>query len=77
MLQQQNFSFCNIWNHDRAGTDPGFPVEGHGPILGECGPLTVYFVKNACENERIGLHGGGGMHQKILHVYLPMQSFTL
>ena len=37
------------------GTDPGFPVEGHGLVLGRRRqPLTqALFGENVCENERI------------------------
>ena len=35
--------------------DPGFPIGGHGPIRGGCGPPTrALFGKNVCKNERIG-----------------------
>ena len=39
--------------------DPGFPVGGCAPIREGCGPPTwALFIKNVCENERIGSHGG-------------------
>ena len=41
------------------GADPGFPMEGCGPVLGEHGlPMWALFGENVCENERIGSRGG-------------------
>ena len=39
--------------------DPGFPVD---PLGGRGPPTQVLFGKNICKNERIGSHGGGGVH---------------
>ena len=39
--------------------DPGFPVEGRGPIRWGRGPLTwVLFAENVCKNEKFGPIGG-------------------
>ena len=39
--------------------DPGFPVGGHGPVVGGDEPLTrVFFSENVCENEGIGSRRG-------------------
>ena len=43
-----------------AVADPGFPVEGRGPVRGQGPPTWPLFAKNVCENKRIGSRGGGG-----------------
>ena len=52
MIYLVGMEFCPV-------ADPGFPVGGHAPVRGGCGPPTqVLFGENVCENERIGSHGG-------------------
>ena len=58
-----------------AGADPGFSVEGRGPVLGGRGrPTRELFSENVCEKERIGSRRGG-LRRKILYVDPPMYCY--
>ena len=49
----------NINHQCLAVADPGFPIWGGPEPFGGCRPPTwACFDKNACENKRIGSHGG-------------------
>ena len=57
----------------QSGPDPGFSIEGCGPILAGFWPPTwALFSENVCENERIG-SCMGGMHWHVpLDLLMPM-----